>query len=111
MKKYSLTLDLKDDANLINEYEEYHKNIWPEIIASIKYAGILQMEIYRIANRLFMTIETTDEFSFENKTAIDASNSFVQKWEELMWVFQQPLPWAKEGEKWMLMEKIFDLNN
>jgi L-rhamnose mutarotase len=35
MKKYCLTLDLKDDADLIAEYEEQHKAIWPEIKDSI----------------------------------------------------------------------------
>jgi L-rhamnose mutarotase len=27
----------------------------------------------------------------------------------LMWKFQQPLPWAQKGEKWILMDKIFQL--
>jgi L-rhamnose mutarotase len=27
-----------------------------------------------------------------------------------MWKYQKALPGAKEGEKWMLMEKIFDLH-
>jgi len=29
----------------------------------------------------------------------------------LMWKYQQPLEGAAEGEKWMLMNKIFDLND
>jgi len=33
----------------------------------------------------------------------------VQEWERLMWRFQQALPGAKEGEKWMRMERIFKL--
>jgi len=24
-----------------------------------------------------------------------------------MWKFQKPLPWAKEGQKWILMDRIF----
>ncbi|MCB0656589.1 MAG: L-rhamnose mutarotase, partial [Saprospiraceae bacterium] len=42
--------------------------------------------------------------------AMDAGNEKVQEWEELMWKFQKPLPGAKPGEKWMRMDKIFDLN-
>jgi L-rhamnose mutarotase len=67
------------------------------------------MEIYRSGNRLFMIMETDDSFSFERKAAMDGSNPVVQKWEQLMWQFQQPLPWAKKGEKWILMDKIFKL--
>ena len=109
MKRYCLALDLKNDPQLIAEYEAYHKNVWPEILASIKDAGISKMEIYRIMNRLFMIIETTDDFSFEEKSKEDAINEQVQQWEELMWKYQQALPAAKPGEKWILAEKIFEL--
>jgi L-rhamnose mutarotase len=109
MKRYCFALDLKNDLQLITEYETYHKNVWPEIIASIKDAGILNMEIYRIMNRLFMIMETKDDFSFENKSVADRTNVKVQQWEELMWKYQQALPVAKPGEKWILAEKIFEL--
>jgi L-rhamnose mutarotase len=109
MKRYCLTLDLKDDETLIREYETYHQNVWPEILRSIKEAGIIQMEIYRTGNRLFMIMETDDGFSFENKTAADNANEKVQEWETLMWKYQQAIPGSQPGEKWMLMDKIFDL--
>ena len=108
--RYCLALDLKDDQNLIAEYEEYHQNVWPEIISSIKNAGVTDLEIYRVANRLFMIMETDESFSFERKNAMDNFNPKVQEWEELMWKYQQALPVAKPGEKWILMNKIFDLN-
>ena len=111
MKRYCLALDLKDDATLIAEYEEHHRNVWPEILKGIKEAGIEQMEIYRTGNRLFMIMETNDDFSFEKKAAMDADNEKVQQWEQLMWKYQQKLPIAKPGEKWVLMEKIFSLKN
>lgn len=109
MKRYCLALDLNDDDDLIKAYETHHRNVWPEILQSIKEAGIGQMEIYRTGNRLFMIMETDDDFSFENKTAADASNGRVQEWETLMWRYQQALPGSRPGEKWMLMNKIFDL--
>jgi L-rhamnose mutarotase len=56
-----------------------------------------------------MIIEANEDFSFDKKSAMDANNPKVQEWEDLMWKFQQALPWAKPGEKWMLMEKIFEL--
>lgn len=111
MKRYCLALDLKDDPILIAEYEYWHKaeNCWPEIKRSILDAGISQMEIYRTGNRLFMIMETTDNFDGAKKAAMDGTNPKVQDWETLMWKFQQPLPWAKEGEKWVLMDQIFHL--
>jgi L-rhamnose mutarotase len=109
MKRYCLALDLKDDAALIAEYEKYHQQVWPEIIDSIKNSGIEVLDIYRIGNRLFMIIEANENFSFEKKAASDAANPKVQEWEELMWNFQQAMPGAKPGEKWVLMKKIFEL--
>ena len=106
MKRYCLALDLKDDPALIALYEEYHQSVWPEIIESIKLAGIQHLEIYRVANRLFMIIEAPDDFSFEEKAKLDAKNEMVQQWEKLMWEYQQALPCAKPGEKWVLMQKI-----
>jgi len=109
MKRYCLALDLVENATLIAEYEEHHRKVWPEIVKSIRDAGISQMEIYRTGNRLFMIMETDDSFNFDNKAKADTSNEKVQQWEELMWKYQQALPGAKAGEKWVLMKKIFGL--
>ena len=109
MRHYCLALDLKDDKILIAEYEKYHRNVWPEILVSIKDAGIAHMEIYRTGNRLFMIMEANDDFSFEKKAKADAGNEKVQEWEKLMWKYQQALPGAKPGEKWVLMDKIFQI--
>jgi L-rhamnose mutarotase len=108
MKKYMLACDLQEDPQLIAEYEVYHQAVWPEVLQSLKDSGILRMEIYRTGNRLCMTIETTDDFSFEAKAAADLANPTVQKWEQLMWKYQQQMPHAQDGIKWLRMEKIFD---
>ncbi|MFT4203545.1 MAG: L-rhamnose mutarotase [Chitinophagaceae bacterium] len=104
-----LALDLQDDPQLIKEYEEYHKNLWPEIRKSILDAGITNMEIFRTGNRLFMVMQTSETFDAAAKAKSDAENPVVQDWENLMWKFQKPLPWAKEGEKWVELSKIFEL--
>ncbi len=109
MKRYCLALDLKDDPKLIAEYEAHHRTVWPEIQKSIRDSGIGKMEIYRSGNRLTMIIEAEESFSFQKKSEADANNPKVQEWEKLMWNYQQALPQAKPGEKWVLMEKIFEL--
>ena len=109
MKRYCLTLDLKDDVNLIAEYEAYHQNISTEILKTIQDSGIISMQIYRLHTRMMMIMETEDNFSFEEKNKLDIANPKVQEWEQLMWKYQQALPMAKEGEKWMLMNRIFEM--
>lgn len=108
-KRYCLTLDLKDDPQLIAEYRRHHQKIWPEITESIRDSGIEDMEIYLLDTRMFMIMEVNEKFSFETKAKADAANPKVGEWEELMWKFQKPLPNARPGEKWMLMEPIFKL--
>ena len=109
MKRYCFALDLIDDAELISEYKKYHEKIWPEITKSIQSAGIENLEIYLTGDRLFMIMEVNESFSFERKTAMDSENPKVQEWERLMWNYQEGLPWAKKDEKWILMDKIYQL--
>lgn len=108
-KRYCLTLDLRDNPKLISEYRGYHEKIWPEITKSIRDSGIEDMEIYLLGTRLFMIMEVNENFSFAAKAKADAANPKVREWEELMWKFQKPLTTAKPGEKWMIMERIFEL--
>lgn len=111
MKRYVLALDLQNDDALIAEYEKLHREIAPEIRQSITDSGITQMEIYRFGDRMFMMIEANDDFSFADKAAADAANPHVKAWEAFTWKFQKALPGAKPGEKWVVMDKIFELSS
>lgn len=108
-QRYCYSCDLKDDPQLIAEYKKYHENVWPEIIKSIRDAGIVDMQIYLTGNRMFMIMEVDETFDPIKKAKMDANNPKVQEWEQLMWNYQQGLPWAKDGEKWMALEKVFQL--
>lgn len=105
-----LALDLKNDPELIAEYEAYHRKVWPEILENIRAQGIRSMEIYRTGNRLFMITETDETAAQDLGSGGEHNAPKVQEWEALMWKFQYPLPWAKEGEKWVPMDRIFSLN-
>ena len=109
--RYCLALDLQDDPALIAEYRKYHKKIWPEITKSIRDCGIEDMEIYLLGTRMFMIMEVNEQFSFEAKARADEQNPKVQEWESLMWRFQQSLPQANPGEKWLRMDRIFKLES
>lgn len=110
-RRFCLSLDLKHHPALIAQYREYHQKIWPEITESIRNSGIVDMEIYLLGTRMFMIMEVNESFSFEKKAKADRQNPKVQEWEELMWKFQQALPQAKPGEKWLMMERIFKLES
>ena len=109
--RYCLALDLKNNEEAIAEYDRYHQAVWPEVLQSIRDAGIINMEIYRYGNRLFMIMDVNETFSFEAKAAADEANGKVQEWERLMGNFQQTLPGTDPDDKWRWkkMEKVFSL--
>jgi L-rhamnose mutarotase len=107
MRRLYLALDLKDDPALIAEYEQWHLSgkIWPEVVLSLDAAGVLDLEIFRCGNRLTMAVELPDSEDGASGAALPR----IGAWEELMWKFQQRLPFASEGEKWVAMKRIFSL--
>lgn len=111
MKTHCFTLDLRNEPSLIAEYKRYHQpeNIWPGVLARIRSGGVVSEEIFLAGNRLVMILQTTDDFSLADKIAADNSDTEMQEWEKLMWKYQQPFPDARPDEKWVLMEKIFEV--
>jgi L-rhamnose mutarotase len=108
--RYCLALDLKDDPALIERYEAFHREVWPEVLRHIREQGVSGMEIYRLGTRLFMVMETDDAvYTAERMAQASLTNPVIQRWEKLMWEFQAPTPWTPAGQKWVLMERIFDL--
>ena len=112
MPRLYYALDLHDDPALIAEYERWHspEAIWPEIIESIAAAGVRDMEIYRVDDRLVLTMDVDEDYSAEAKAVADNANPRVQAWEALMSTFQKPLPGSASGEKWRPMVRIFSLS-
>jgi L-rhamnose mutarotase len=102
-------LDLKDDAALIAEYERWHRPeyIWPEVLAGLSTAGVTELEIFRCGNRLMMVMDALQDFRPADQAGPAGGRS--AQWEELMWRFQQSLPFAEPGQKWVPMHRIFAL--
>jgi len=111
LKTFVYTLNLKNDSEVIRQYREYHKNVWPEVENSLRSVGILNMRIYLLGCRMVNVIETNDDFDPTRDFAryIEGKPE-VEKWDGMMAEFQEKVPEAKEGEWWALMEKVYDLN-
>ena len=108
--RYALALDLVDDAQRIADYEEAHKSIWPEVRDHLRAQGVLGMEIYRLGTRLFMVMEVDPAvYSVQAMAEASRTNPAIQRWEALMWTYQAPTPWTPPGEKWVFMNRIFEL--
>lgn len=108
MKRYCQTLTLKQDPSLIEKYIEVHSHVWPEIIEGQHKVGILSMEIYALGSRLFMIVDTVDDFDWDRDMARLATLPRQAEWEAYVSRFQGCDPNATSAEKWQLMDKIFD---
>lgn len=108
--RYALALDLVDDAQRIADYEEAHQSIWPEVRDHLRAQGVLGMEIYRLGTRLFMVMEVDPAvYSVQAMAEASLANPAIQRWEALMWTYQAPTPWTPPGDKWVFMNRIFEL--
>lgn len=110
-KRFCQTLDLRNDPELIATYRHLHsqEGVWPEVLAAIRAAGILEMEIYLIGTRLFMIVELPENLSWDEAMERMASQPRQTEWEALTARYQQADPTANSAEKWQLMERIFHL--
>lgn len=110
-KRFCQTLDLKDEPELIAAYKQLHDedHVWREILDGIKEVGILEMEIYLLENRLFMIVETPEDFNWNDSMEKLAKLPKQEEWEALTGRYQKTKGGATSSEKWQLMDRIFHL--
>lgn len=109
MKRYCQTLTLVNDEELIRKYVEVHSKVWPEVMAGQKEVGILDMQIFRFENQVFMICDTIDDFDWERDMAKLAKLPRQAEWEAFVAEYQGCDPNAPSDKKWHLMEKIYQL--
>ena len=111
VKRYVQTMELKDDAALIAEYQRRHSQgeAWPEILEGIRQVGILDMQIFILGTQLVMIVETPLDFDWDSAMARLATLPRQQEWEDYMAIFQQCKPGATSDEKWQMMRRMFYL--
>lgn len=109
MKRYCQTLELANDEELIRKYVKVHAQVWPEVMAGQREVGILDMQIYRYQNRVFMICDTVDDFDWERDMARLATLPRQAEWEAYVAEYQGCDPSLPSASKWHLMEQIFHL--
>lgn len=109
MKRYCQTLELTNDPVLIQKYVEVHAHVWPEVKAGQREVGILDMQIYRYQNKVFMICDTVDTFDWERDMARLAALPRQAEWEAYVSQYQGCDPSLPSASKWHLMEQIYSL--
>ncbi|MDI3495705.1 MAG: L-rhamnose mutarotase [Pseudothermotoga sp.] len=77
---------------------------------TVRSVGILDMQIYLLGNRLFMIMDTADDFDWEKDNTRLATFPRQAEWEAHMSRYQVSKPGQASHQKWQLMQQIFGLN-
>lgn len=111
--RYCLTLDLREDSSLIREYRQLHtpQGIWSEIPAGIRQSGCRDMEIYLRDNRMFLIVEIDRGASLDSVWKAMGEQPKQEEWARFVRQFQQSIPGAPQDASWLLMDKVFDLDD
>jgi L-rhamnose mutarotase len=110
MVRHLLLIHLRDDPAAIATYREYHRRVWPEVVESLRRAGVERMEIHLLGRTAVMAIDLADGLDIHRVfVAHRTSSPRVAEWEQLMKSLQEPSPDAGSGEWWALMEPVFRL--
>jgi len=104
MQRFGYVGRLRPEA--IREYEEYHREVWPEVLATLRKSGIRNYTIYRYQEWLFSYLELPDGTSIEEAEKTIMSDPVSKKWEDVMRGLFSPLPDSKEGT-WVPMKELW----
>jgi L-rhamnose mutarotase len=111
-RRHVFTIELKSEPGVVETYTRLHRDVWPDVQASLRQAGVEQMDIYLLGRRLVMLVEMRDSIDCRSALAAHASSSpRVAEWERLMKTLQEPLADARAGEWWAAMEPVFHLDS
>jgi len=112
MNRHVLTVNLKDDPAIIAAYRRYHRDVWPEVLQSLRQSGVQRMDIHLLGRRIVMVVEMSDGLDYRAAFAAHAASSHrVIEWERLMRSLQEPSADAQAGEWWAAMEPVFHLDD
>lgn len=91
------------------EYREMHANAWPDVLATLKRAGVFNYSIFHRDGMLFSYLEFSGE-DFEYATELMASDEATRKWWSLTTACQEPVETAATDEWWAPAEEVFHLD-
>jgi len=104
MTRYGMVIGIKPEK--LDEYIALHREVWPDVLRTIRECNIRNYSIFLRDNRLFSYFEYTGE-DFRSDMERMAADPVTQEWWKLTAPCQEPLEGRAEGEWWAPMEEVF----
>ena len=104
MERYGMILRLKPEFE--QEYLEYHKAVWPEVLELIRDCNIRNYSIFLRDYQLFAYYEYVGT-NFTTDMAKMAAHPKMIEWWKIMEPMQAPVATHASGEWWSRMSEAF----
>ena len=104
LKRYAFLLRLRPGA--ASAYDEAHREVWPEMLALLKRAGISEYSIYRRDELLILALRAEDFDATWSRIENDPVNL---RWQKAMAPFFAPNESLRPGERFPMLEEVFYL--
>jgi len=100
----SIAFRLRIRAEKVDEYDEVHRHVWPEMIQALEDVGVRDYSIFRRGQDLFLTMKTPNWNETQRK--LDASE-VNRLWQKKMMLFWEPVPGKRDNEPFAMMQEVF----
>lgn len=104
MERVAFCLRLKKGAG--EAYDQAHREVWPEMLALLKHAGISEYSIFRREELLVLSMRVEDFDATWDTIERDPVNT---RWQEFMAQYFEPLETLAPGERFPMMREVFYL--
>jgi L-rhamnose mutarotase len=104
MRRYCQLIRLRPERQ--DEYIEYHRKVWPAVLATIKTCNIRNYSIFLHDGLLIAYFEYHGN-DFDADMRKMAADPETQRWWSIMDPMQQRLPEAGPDGKWLNISEVF----
>jgi L-rhamnose mutarotase len=98
-----IAFQLRIKPGMEEEYDEAHRQVWPELLAELESFGVAEYSIFRRGEELFLYLHAPDRSTlFQRLEASDVN----QRWQARMAPVFQPVPSLQPGQTVAFMEEV-----
>lgn len=104
LRRFAFILRLR--AGAAEAYDKAHAEVWPQMLALLKSAGIHEYSIFRRDELLILTFRAVDFEATWSRIDHDPVNL---RWQQAMAPYFAPIEGLRPGERFPMMEEVFYL--
>jgi L-rhamnose mutarotase len=99
-----IAFQLRIKADRIDEYDQAHRRVWPELLAELEDFGVTDYSIFRRGQQLFLYMHVPDFVVLTERLAASDVNC---RWQHSMAPLFEPVPDLEPGETLATMREVF----